>query len=175
MACLPLQLRRARTLDVTSPLRSPRRSYLWMAPECIRHEAYDSRADMWSFGVLLVELLTQQRPYAALYATPVQIALQVGEGALRPATPPSCPPGLDQMLDQIFQADPLERPSFGLVVTQLESVVAAAEARHVAASAQDASVAAAWSGWFKGGAAKLQAAAASRGVQLGSGSSAAGG
>ncbi len=34
---------------------------------------------MWSWGVLCVELLTQQKPYASLYATPVQIALQVSQ------------------------------------------------------------------------------------------------
>lgn len=45
-----------------------------------RHEAYDSRADCWSFGVLLVELLTQQKPYSQLYLTPVQVAIQVGPG-----------------------------------------------------------------------------------------------
>jgi hypothetical protein len=28
--------------------------------------------------VLLVELLTQQKPYSQLYMTPVQIAIQVG-------------------------------------------------------------------------------------------------
>lgn len=43
-----------------------------------RHEAYDARADVWSFGVLLVECLTQQKPYAATYMAPVQIAIQVG-------------------------------------------------------------------------------------------------
>ena len=42
-----------------------------------RHEPYDARSDCWSFGVLLVELLTQQKPYSALYATPVQVAIQV--------------------------------------------------------------------------------------------------
>ena len=43
-----------------------------------RHEPYDARSDCWSFGVLLVELLTQQKPYSQLYMTPVQIAIQVG-------------------------------------------------------------------------------------------------
>lgn len=49
-----------------------------------RHEPYDARSDCWSFGVMLVELLTQQKPYAALYMTPVQVAIQVrgaGPGA----------------------------------------------------------------------------------------------
>jgi serine/threonine protein kinase len=52
-------------------------SYLWMAPEVIRHEPYDARSDSWSYGVLLVELLTQQKPYSNLYLTPVQVAIQV--------------------------------------------------------------------------------------------------
>lgn len=43
-----------------------------------RHELYDTRSDVWSWGVMCVELLAQQKPYAHLYATPVQIALQVG-------------------------------------------------------------------------------------------------
>ena len=43
-----------------------------------RHDAYDARADVWSFGVLLVECLTQQKPYAFTYMAPVQIAIQVG-------------------------------------------------------------------------------------------------
>lgn len=34
------------------------------APEVIRHEAYDLAADVYSFGVLLAELLSGHRPYA---------------------------------------------------------------------------------------------------------------
>ena len=49
-----------------------------LAATLCRHEAYDARADVWSFGVLLVECLTQQKPYAATYMAPVQIAIQVG-------------------------------------------------------------------------------------------------
>ena len=43
-----------------------------MAPEMIRHEMYDTRADVYSFGVLLAEVLAQKLPYADLYCTPVQ-------------------------------------------------------------------------------------------------------
>jgi hypothetical protein len=41
---------------------------------------YDTRSDVWSWGVMTVELITQQKPYATLYATPVQIAIQVHVG-----------------------------------------------------------------------------------------------
>ena len=35
----------------------------WMAPELIRNEPCNEKVDVWSFGVLLWELLTRQEPY----------------------------------------------------------------------------------------------------------------
>ena len=48
-------------------------TYHYMAPEVIRHEMYDSRADVYSWGVLFAEILQQQPPYEGLYCTPVQV------------------------------------------------------------------------------------------------------
>ena len=36
----------------------------WMAPEVIRHEPYSEKVDVWSYGVVIWELLTQQKPYS---------------------------------------------------------------------------------------------------------------
>ncbi len=47
-------------------------TYFYMAPEMIRHEPYDQKADVYSWGVLLAEVLTQRAPYEGLYLTPVQ-------------------------------------------------------------------------------------------------------
>lgn len=38
-----------------------------------RHEVYDTKADVWSWGVLLLECLTLQAPYAQTFHTPVQV------------------------------------------------------------------------------------------------------
>ena len=50
-----------------------------MSPEMIRHELYNSRTDVYSWGVMFVELLTQQRPYERLYMTPVQVSLKASQ------------------------------------------------------------------------------------------------
>lgn len=38
-----------------------------------RHEVYDTKADVWSWGVLLIEALTLSQPYVTTYMTPVQV------------------------------------------------------------------------------------------------------
>ena len=50
-------------------------TYQYMSPEMIRHEMYDTRTDVYSFGVLLAEILAQKLPYADLFCTPVQVSL----------------------------------------------------------------------------------------------------
>ena len=34
-----------------------------MAPEMLRHDPCSEKVDVWSYGVLLWEMLTQERPY----------------------------------------------------------------------------------------------------------------
>ena len=48
-------------------------TYLYMSPEMIRHELYNSRTDVYSWGVLLVELISQRIPYEDQHLTPLQV------------------------------------------------------------------------------------------------------
>ena len=68
-----------------------------MAPEVIEHKPYDERADVFSFGVVLWELLTCKIPYSDM--TPLQAAVGVVQKGLRPPIPATgCPPGLAALM-----------------------------------------------------------------------------
>ncbi|EFJ25205.1 hypothetical protein SELMODRAFT_99641, partial [Selaginella moellendorffii] len=40
-------------------------TYLYMAPEVISHNKYDAKADLWSVGVMLYQMITGRRPFEA--------------------------------------------------------------------------------------------------------------
>ncbi|KVH99628.1 hypothetical protein Ccrd_022143, partial [Cynara cardunculus var. scolymus] len=50
-------------------------TYRWMAPEVINHQPYDQKADVFSFAIVLWELVTAKIPYDNM--TPLQAALGV--------------------------------------------------------------------------------------------------
>ena len=56
-------------LDILSTARnrtSLQGSVFWMAPEVVKQTSYTSKADIWSVGCLVVEMLTGERPWAKL-------------------------------------------------------------------------------------------------------------
>lgn len=95
-------------------------TYRWMAPEVIEHKPYDHRADVFSYAIVLWELLTGELPYS--YLTPLQAAVGVVQKGLRPKIPKQTHPKLTELLEKCWQQDPAQRPDFAEIkemVTQL--------------------------------------------------------
>ena len=81
----------------------------YMAPEQIRGEQVDFRADVFAFGVLLFELATGWHPFTS--ATPVSTVARVLESTppdLRQLAP-ACPPALEAIIRRCLQKDPAQR------------------------------------------------------------------
>ncbi|CAI5472951.1 unnamed protein product, partial [Closterium sp. Yama58-4] len=92
-------------------------TYRWMAPEVIEHRAYDHKADVFSFGITLWELLTGKLPYADL--TPLQAAVSVVQKGLRPPIPKGTHPRLAELMVRCWHTNPNERPEFSAVLRLL--------------------------------------------------------
>ncbi|KAH0788544.1 TKL family protein kinase [Histomonas meleagridis] len=91
----------------------------WMAPEVIQYQKYDQKADVYSYGILLWELLTREVPFQGL--NNVQIAIAVTNRDSRPLIPQSCPPKLSQLIKICWDKDPNKRPDFKMITKAFES------------------------------------------------------
>jgi len=84
-------------------------TFAYMSPEQYHGEHADERSDIWSFGVLLFELLTYQRPFSG--DAPAALMNKICQQAPTPLheVAPDCPPELEAVLDRIFQKSPADR------------------------------------------------------------------
>jgi len=82
----------------------------WMAPEVARHERYQKSADVYSFSMLLFELLTHQAPFSD--RLPLQAVVATALQGLRPPTPEGTPDTITGLMKRCWHARPAERPTF---------------------------------------------------------------
>ncbi|KAL1543710.1 non-specific serine/threonine protein kinase [Salvia divinorum] len=94
-------------------------TYRWMAPEVINHQPYDQKADVFSFAIVLWELVTAKVPYDNM--TPLQAALGVRQG-LRPELPINEHPKILSLMQRCWEAIPSKRPSFSEIRIEMESL-----------------------------------------------------
>lgn len=90
----------------------------WMAPEVIRNELCTEKVDIWSFGVVLWELLTCETPYRGVDSS--AIIWGVGSNSLHLPIPSTCPDGFRLLLRQCWNTKPKNRPSFRHIMMHVE-------------------------------------------------------
>lgn len=93
-------------------------TYAWMAPESIRSSNFSPASDVWSFGVLVWEILTGEVPYRGM--EPLQVALAVANRHLRLPVPDSIPQILSSVMLNCWEEEPQKRPEFDAIVVRLD-------------------------------------------------------
>ncbi|KAJ6305410.1 hypothetical protein OIU78_020866 [Salix suchowensis] len=93
-------------------------TYRWMAPEMIKKKSYGRKVDVYSFGLILWEMVAGTIPYEDM--TPIQAAFAVVNKNSRPVIPRDCPPAMGALIEQCWSLQSDKRPEFWQIVKVLE-------------------------------------------------------
>ncbi|KAM0007164.1 putative protein kinase TKL-Pl-6 family [Helianthus debilis subsp. tardiflorus] len=94
----------------------------WMAPELLNGSSslVSEKVDVFSFGIVMWELLTGDEPYTDLHYG--AIIGGIVSNTLRPPVPDGCDPEWRSLMERCWSAEPSERPSFTEIANQLRTV-----------------------------------------------------
>lgn len=90
----------------------------WLAPEVINHGLASKASDVYSFGIVLWEIMTRKEVYPGLSAE--QIIAKVANSDLRPALPPDVP--LSDMMRMCWKQNDEQRPTFHQILNTLSKL-----------------------------------------------------
>ncbi|KAE8883033.1 hypothetical protein PF003_g32913 [Phytophthora fragariae] len=103
----------------------------WIAPEVLLGRDYNEQADIFSFGVVLSEIDTDDYPYwndanrdgARGKLEEADILRQVARGNKRPQLSPNCPAAIALLAESCLQKEPEDRPTAASIVETLQQLV----------------------------------------------------
>lgn len=93
----------------------------YMSPEAIMGKEYGLPADVYSFAILLNEMISQKKPFAG--ATAANHKRSVGVFRQRPAILKTCPRSLKRLIQSAWTHNPDNRPNIQVVNERLESYI----------------------------------------------------
>ncbi|XP_023291422.2 mitogen-activated protein kinase kinase kinase isoform X3 [Lucilia cuprina] len=95
-------------------------TYAWMPPEVISRGTYSKSSDVWSYGVLLWELITGETPYKGFDS--LSVAYGVAVNTLTLPIPKTCPEAWGKLMKSCWASDPHNRPGFKDILSNLEDI-----------------------------------------------------
>ncbi|KAI4323232.1 hypothetical protein L6164_022854 [Bauhinia variegata] len=98
----------------------------WMAPELLNGSSnkVSEKVDVFSFGIVLWEILTGEEPYANMHYG--AIIGGIVNNTLRPMIPSHCDSEWRTLMEQCWAPNPAARPSFTEIASRLRTMSAAA-------------------------------------------------
>ncbi|XP_031178157.1 tyrosine-protein kinase Blk [Sander lucioperca] len=100
----------------------------WTAPEAINYGTFSIKSDVWSFGILLTEIITYGRiPYPGMTNPEVIRSL---DKSYRMPCPDGCPAELYDIMSMCWKQRPEDRPTFEFLQNTLNDFFIATEGQY---------------------------------------------
>ncbi|KAI9880292.1 MAG: Serine/threonine-protein kinase [Pleopsidium flavum] len=102
----------ARSLPSTSLAETLCGSPLYMAPEILRYEKYDAKADLWSVGTVLYEMMVGKPPFRASNHVELLRKIERGDDKIKFPEETTLTDDMKRMIRGLLKRNPVERMSF---------------------------------------------------------------
>jgi len=99
----------------------------YMAPEVALRKPYNEKVDVYSFGIILWQMVTGETPFEGM--SKAAYMEQVCVDGLRPSIPRDVPKDLATLMQQCWDADPKRRPSCTAILASIDVIIEAFEKR----------------------------------------------
>eukprot|EP01137_Pigoraptor_chileana_P013772 Opistho-2@67664 len=100
-----------------------RGTLLWMAPEVLLSVRYDTASDVYSFGMVMFEVMARAKPFAGMVFRDVEdLVDRIVYRSLRPRLGMNWPPNYVSLMSDCWADDSTARPSFRDIVARLDAL-----------------------------------------------------
>ncbi|KAK8629303.1 hypothetical protein V6N13_078148 [Hibiscus sabdariffa] len=110
------------TVKEDKPLTCLDTSCRYVAPEVFSSHDYDTKVDVFSFALILQEMIEGCPPFTAKQDNEVPKAYEARERPPFKAPTKNYAHGLKELIEDCWNEKPAKRPTFGQIITKLESI-----------------------------------------------------
>ncbi|KAA0708674.1 Mitogen-activated protein kinase kinase kinase 7 [Triplophysa tibetana] len=101
--------------DIQTHMTNNKGSAAWMAPEVFEGSNYSEKCDVFSWGIILWEVITRRKPFDEIGGPAFRIMWAVHRGT-RPPLIKNLPKHIESLMTRCWSKDPSQRPSMEEIV-----------------------------------------------------------
>uniref|UniRef100_A0A8C4ZXM6 Mitogen-activated protein kinase kinase kinase 7 n=1 Tax=Gadus morhua TaxID=8049 RepID=A0A8C4ZXM6_GADMO len=101
--------------DIQTHMTNNKGSAAWMAPEVFEGSNYSEKCDVFSWGIILWEVITRKKPFDEIGGPAFRIMWAVHNGT-RPPLIKNLPKPIESLMTRCWSKDPTQRPSMEEIV-----------------------------------------------------------
>jgi serine/threonine protein kinase len=100
--------------DIEGKTRTTVGPVCWMSPESIGQQVYSKKSDVWMFGIVVYEIVSQHEPHYD--KDPLKVSRAIKDEGLTPEIPSNCPQKLVELMQMCWKKQPQQRPVSSFLV-----------------------------------------------------------
>lgn len=112
----------AKTIKEDKPVAGQETSWRYVAPEVLKNEEYDTKVDVFSFALILQEMMEGCPPFSSRRETEVPKLYVAGERPPFRASPKLYGHGLRELIEDCWNEKPDKRPTFSRILLRLGEI-----------------------------------------------------